>query len=151
MICSAWCCVGTAQTSRSNAAHLSDIHQIGRFVGTFPCETGLLNSPALRAAFKRTLAADYAEYLKHISISGCGKLEMRGQYAFADVSELHVGGYTSYIFVRPDNGAMYVFWLNSTVAQKQWAFYGPKPIPDIVLQTVADDLFECWIGTRRTF
>jgi hypothetical protein len=144
LICPIWCYTATAQPSKPTAGRLSDIHQISKFLGTYPCESGLLDSPALKSAFKRTLGADYREYLKHISLSGCGRLEMRDQYAFADVSQLHVGGYTSYIFVRPSDGTTYVFWLNSTVREKHWAFYGPKPIPEIVLHTVETELNEAW-------
>jgi len=144
LICPIWCYTATAQTSKAAAERLSDIHQISKFLGTYPCENGLLDSPALKSAFKRALGTDYREYLKHISVSGCGRLEMRDQYAFADVSQLHVGGYTSYIFVRPSDGTTYVFWLDSTVKEKHWAFYGPKPIPEIVLHTVETELNEAW-------
>lgn len=52
--------------------------------------------------------------------------------------------YTSYIFVRPSDGTTYVFWLNSTVREKHWAFNGPKPIPEIVLHTVETELNVAW-------
>lgn len=144
VVCSIWCYVTNAQPGKPSAARLTDIHQISRFLGTYPCENDLLDSPALKTAFKRTLGTDYREYLKHISLSGCGLLKMRDQYVFADVSQLHVGGYTSYIFVRPSDGIMYVFWLKSTVSEKQWALYGSKPVPDIVLHTVEAELNEAW-------
>lgn len=37
---------------------------------------------------------------------------MRDGFVFADGSQLHVGGYTSYIFVRPTDGATWVLWLS---------------------------------------
>ena len=144
LVCLIWCDAAIAQPSKPSAKRLSDIHKITTFLGTFPCECGLLQSPALQSAFKQTLGKDYPEYQTHISLSGCGRLEMRDEYAFADVSQLHVGGYTSYIFVRPSDGATYVFWLNSIVREKHWAFYGQKPIPEIVLQTVAAELNNAW-------
>jgi hypothetical protein len=134
----------TAQPRKKSAAELSDIHMIGKFLGAFPCENGLINSPALRSVLKRALDTDYREYENFSSLAGCGRLERRDQYVFADISQLHVGGYTSYIFVRPRDGTTYVFLLNSTVSEKHWTLYGPKPVPDIVLQTVGAELNGAW-------
>jgi hypothetical protein len=148
LVCSTWCYAANAQPNKL-AERLSDIHQISKYLGTYPCENGLLRSPALKSAFKRTLGADYREYLKHVSMSGCGRLEMRDQYVFADVSQLHVGGYTSYIFVRSGDDTTYIFWLNPPVREKHWAFYGPKPIPGPVLETVETELNQAWGHVAR--
>jgi hypothetical protein len=88
LICLIWCDAAIAQPSKPSAKRLSDIHKITTFLGTFPCECGLLQSPALQSAFKQTLGKDYPEYQTHISLSGCGRLEMRDEYAFAHVSQL---------------------------------------------------------------
>jgi hypothetical protein len=126
------------------ASHISDVRDITRFLGTYPCDNGLLRSPAILSALRKTLGQDYREYRQHIALSGCGSLEMRDKYVFADVSQLHVGGYTSYILISPSDRTTYVFWLKSTVREKDWAFYGPRPIPETVLHIVETKLNEAW-------
>jgi hypothetical protein len=69
---------------------------------------------------------------------------MRDGFVFADVSQLHVGGYTSFIFVRPIDGTTYVFWLKSAVRDKDWQLYGPRPVPESVLRTVETELNTEW-------
>jgi hypothetical protein len=133
-----------AQPPKTSAKRLADIREIGRFVGTYPCETGLLDSPAMTSALKTTLASDYGAYEQFVALSGCGAMEMRAGFVFADVSQEHVGGYTSFIFVRPTDGTTYVFWLKSTVWDKDWELYGPKPVPESVLHTIATELNTGW-------
>jgi hypothetical protein len=89
---------------------------------------------------KETLRSDYQAYRQHIAFSGCGPLELRDGYIFADVSQLHVGGYTSFIFIHSNDATTYVFWLKGTVRDKEWELYGPKPVPDAVLHTVEAEL-----------
>jgi hypothetical protein len=134
----------TAQAQKPTANHLSDLREIGGFLGSYPCENGLLNSPALVSALKKTLRSDYQAYRQHIAFSGCGPLELRDGYIFADVSQLHVGGYTSFIFIHSNDATTYVFWLKGTVRDKEWELYGPKPVPDAVLHTVEAELNTGW-------
>jgi hypothetical protein len=61
-----------------------------------------------------------------------------------DVSQLHVGGYSSLIFVRLTDGMLFVFWLKSQVGEKQWQFYGPRPIPETVTKTVEAEMNKEW-------
>ena len=133
-----------AQPPQAAAKRLSDIREIGRFLGTYPCANGLLSSPALTSALKTTLGSDYQTYRQHVALSGCGAMVVRDGFVFADVSQLHVGGYTSYIFVRPTDGAMWVFWLKSAVWDKNWELYGPRPIPESLLHTTEVELNTGW-------
>ena len=76
-------------------------------------------------------------------------MAMRDQFVFADVSELHVGGYTSYIFVRPTDGTTYVFWLKSAVWDKNWELYGPRPVPEQLLHIIEAELNQGWGHVAR--
>jgi hypothetical protein len=84
-----------------------------------------------------------------MGLSGCGAIEKRDRFLLMDVSQLHVGGYTSLIFVRLTDGAIFLFWLKSTVADKQWSFYGERPIPATVSQTVESELNKEWGHVAR--
>jgi hypothetical protein len=75
-----------------------------------------------------------------MKFSGCGAIEKRGEFLLMDVSQLHVGGYTSLIFVRLSDGVLFLFWLKSTVAKKEYSFYGEKPIPVAVSEIVESQL-----------
>ena len=84
-----------------------------------------------------------------MGFSGCGAIEKRDGFLLMDVSQLHVGGYTSLIFIRLSDGAVFLFWLKSTVADKQWSFYGKRPIPATVSQIVESELNEQWGHVAR--
>jgi len=126
------------------AARLSDIREVTRYLGTYPCANGLLKSPAVLSALRSATGQDFQKYRQHISLSGCGKLELRDGWVFADISQSHVGGYTSYVFLRPNDGKAYVFWLKSAVWNKDWEIYGEKPVPQSILHTVESELNEGW-------
>lgn len=84
-----------------------------------------------------------------MGLSGCGAIEKRDGFLLMDVSQLHVGGFTSLIFIRLSDGAIFLFWLKSTVADKQRSFYGQRPIPGIVSQTVGSELNKEWGHVAR--
>lgn len=44
---------------------------------------------------------------------------------------------------------LFLFWLKSTVAEKQWSFYGQRPIPTSVSQTVESELNQQWGHVAR--
>jgi hypothetical protein len=77
-------------------------------------------------------------------LSGCGAIEKRNGSLLLDVSQEHTGGYTSLIFVRLTDGAVFLFWLKSTVAERQWSFYGHRPIPTPVSHMVGSELNNMW-------
>ena len=115
---------------------LTSTRDLAQYVGTYPCSNGLLKQPVLLDTLKKTLGPDYDAYREHMQLSGCGAIERRDGFLFLDVSQLHVGGYSSLIFVRLSDGELFVFWLKSTVADKQWQLYGPRPIPETIIHAV---------------
>ena len=89
------------------------------------------------------LAADYGAYLEHIQQSGCGAIARRGDWLLLDVSQLHVGGYTSFILVNPGTKQVWVFWLQGEVMDK-WTLYGRQPVPGDVSKAIVDELNSIW-------
>lgn len=79
-----------------------------------------------------------------MKFSGCGAIEQKSGFLLMDVSQLHVGGYTSMIFVRSCDGAVFLFWLKKTVAEKEYNFYGQRPIPTAVSRIVESELNTTW-------
>jgi len=53
------------------------------------------------------------------------------------------------IFVRPADGAVYVFWLKGTVAEKRYEIYGPRPVPTVVMEQIAQNLNVSWGHVAR--
>ncbi|HEV3253082.1 MAG TPA: hypothetical protein VG033_01660 [Candidatus Acidoferrales bacterium] len=90
------------------------------------------------------MGQDYSAYREHMQASGCGPIERRDGFLLMDVSQLHVSGYSSLIFVRQTDGVLFVFWLKSQVGEKQWQFYGPRPIPEAVTKTVETEMNQEW-------
>ena len=135
-----------AQQAKPRTLHerLSSTREFARYVGTYPCSNGLLAQPVLLSSLRNILGDDYLPYREHMKYSGCGAIEKRGELLLMDVSQLHVGGYTSFIFIRLRDGAVFLFWLKSQVAEKQWQFYGPKPLPAAVFQITAIELNTIW-------
>lgn len=114
------------------------------YVGTYPCNNGLLEQHVLLDALRKLLGRDYAAYREHMQVSGCSALQKFDGFLFVDVSQSGVGGYTSYMYVRLSDGAVFLFWLNSTVSEKHWKFYGARPIPATVSHNVESQLNEGW-------
>lgn len=133
-----------AETKHVTPAHLRSTRDLERYVGTYPCRNGLLKDPVLLDALRSVLGNDYAAYKDHMKFSGCGAIEQRADLLLLDVSQLHVGGYSSLILVRPSDGKLFLFWLKSTVAEKQWQLYGERPIPGSVSQAVQTELNTTW-------
>jgi hypothetical protein len=61
-----------------------------------------------------------------------------------DVSQLHVGGYTSLILVREPDEAIFLFWLSSTVAERTARVYGPRPVPAEALDIFRHEMNSSW-------
>jgi hypothetical protein len=144
------CATSLGQTPKSpKRASLASTRDLAKYVGTYPCSNGLLTQPVVLSSLRAILDGDYSSYREHMKLSGCGAIEKKGGLLLMDVSQTHVGGYTSFIFVRLSDGALFLFWLKSTVGEKQWQFYGPKPIPQAVLQTVETELNTVWGHVAR--
>jgi hypothetical protein len=123
------------------------IHQLqdlSHYVGTYPCRNGLLRSPVLLRALRDVLRDRYAAYHHHLSVSGCGAIEERGDYLLLDVSQLHVGGSSSIILVRKRDGVLFLFWLRETVSDREAHVYGPRPIPTAALAIFEHDMNVEW-------
>ena len=103
-----------------------------------------MKQPVLLSSLKNILDGDYDAYREHIKFSGCGAIERKGAFLLMDVSQLHVGGYMSMIFVRSRDGAVFLFWLKKTVAEKDYSFYGQRPIPTAIGQIVESELNTTW-------
>jgi hypothetical protein len=144
--------VCSAQTARpqSHPIRLTSTRDVAKYVGTYPCSNGLLRQRVLLSALRNVLDGDYRAYREHMGFSGCVAIQKRDGFLLMDVSHLHVGGYTSLIFIRPTDGAVFLFWLKSTVAEGKWSFYGQRPIPAAVSQIVESQLNESW-GHVATF
>jgi hypothetical protein len=140
-----------AQTAQSQAqpTRITNTRDLVKYVGTYPCSNGLLHQQVLLSSLRKTLDGDYQAYREHMRLSGCGAIEKRDGFLLMDVSQLHVGGFTSLIFIRLSDGAIFLFWLKSTVANKNWSFYGQRPIPATVSQTVESELNKEWGHVAR--
>ncbi len=140
-----------AQTTHPQARppRLTSTRDLAKYVGTYPCRNGLLQHPVLLSSLRKALGGDYQAYREHIGLSGCGAIEKTDGFLLMDVSQLHVGGYTSLIFIRLTDGAVFLFWLKSTVADEQWNFYGERPIPTTVSRTVESELNKEWGHVAR--
>ena len=81
-----------------NGAELLD-----KYVGAYPCagKDQFFSEPAVAGALKQALGSAAERYNKHRSISGCGAIARYDKYLFVDISQLHVGGYTSMILLDP--------------------------------------------------
>jgi hypothetical protein len=130
--------------SRTPSLEITSTRDLAKYVGTYPCTNGLLKQPVLLSSLKQILRGDYEAYREQMKFSGCGAIERRDGFLLMDVSQMHVGGYTSLIFVRLRDGALFLFWLKSTVAQKEYSFYGQKPIPAPVSKIVESELNATW-------
>ena len=63
---------------------------------------------------------------------------------YADLSQLHVGGYSSLVFVDINHHKMYLFWLKGTVSDKDYRIYGDRPIPETVSRVIEKELNTSW-------
>ena len=143
--------VGSTRPTKpgSGKAKLTSIHDLVRYVGTYPCSNGLVEDQVFLKALKTVLGPDYAAYREHMGFSGCGAIERRDSLLVMDVSQLHVGGYSSLIFVRPSDGTLFLFWLKASVSEKQWQIYGLRPVPKMVLEGIEASMNESWGHVAR--
>jgi hypothetical protein len=123
---------------------LESLAALAGHVGEYPCSTGLFGAPAVQTALRSILADDYGAYLEHVELSGCGAIAWRGSSLLMDISQLHVGGYSSLIVVNPKTSKVWLFWLPGTVGERKWKMYGPQPVPAEVSKAVVDDLNSGW-------
>ena len=131
--------------SRLGSSALRSLRDLNAYVGTYPCRNGLLNARALRQAFMSTLGFDSSSYAQHITQSACSRIEKEHGLLVMDVSQLHVGGYSSLIFVDPSKGLAWVYWLDGPVAPNAPSrIYGSRPVPAVLLSAVEQRMNNSW-------
>lgn len=129
--------------------HITTLHDLSKYVGTYPCSNGLLKEPVLLQSLRNILGQDYQAYREHMRLSGCGAIERVDGFLLLDVSQLHVGGYHSLIFVKESDGTLFLFWLKYMVLDKDYKFYGHRPIPTVVSRAVESNLNTGWGHVAR--
>jgi hypothetical protein len=115
-----------------------------KYIGTFPKNTDFFKNPIIVNELKRILGADYKSYCDHVTLSGCGAMMSQDNLIYGDVSQLHVGGYGSEIFIDLQKRKIYLFWLPGMVRDKKYKIYGDKPIPQNILKLFVDNMNEGW-------
>jgi hypothetical protein len=61
-----------------------------------------------------------------------------------DVSQLHVGGYTSIMLIRESDGALSLLWLKTTVADGNLNIYSERLIEQSALQEFGRAMNVAW-------
>lgn len=118
--------------------------EFGDLKGWAPCQNRLYRSSRFVTMLSPILGADLKSYKKHLSFSGCGEIERTSEVVAWNLSQLHVGGYTSYVIFDRKSQQLYVFWLKQTVRDKKWQLYGKKPVPPSVLDFTTKSLNINW-------
>jgi len=141
------CFFGSALScqTRHGSPALRSLRDLNTYVGTYPCRNGLLKTRVLRQAIMSTLGSDSSSYAEHIAQSGCGQIEKQQDLIVMDMSQVHVGGYSSLIFVKPSGGAVWLYWLDAPVAPGAPSrIYGSRPVPASVLNAIEQRMNEGW-------
>jgi len=133
------------------AGRINSLSEATSQVGRFPNSRGqFVQSPCVLTELRRILGAHHASYREHLKLAGCGMLEQDGDFVVVDISQLHVGGYGSLIYIDVRAEKMYLFWLKESVAERNWQIYGDRPIPKAVLASIARRMNGEW-GHVATF
>jgi hypothetical protein len=131
-------------TSMLHNTKTSNWTDLKRYVGTYSKDTNFFQNPVIKTELKRILSTDWKSYQKHFALSGCGEIEYKYGLMYGDISQLHVGGFSSLFFVDVEDKKMYLFWLDGTVGGKDYKIYGDKPIPASVLNLIAQEMNIGW-------
>jgi hypothetical protein len=125
------------------AVRIGKLSEITSQIGKYPHpKSEFFKSTSLLTELRRILDSDYKAYREHLSFSGAGMLEKEADYVCGDVSQLHVGGYGSLLFVNAKTEKMYLFWLKGAVLDKKYQIYGDRPIPAAVLESIEKHMNE---------
>lgn len=128
----------------------NDWQDLKKYIGKYSKGTDFFKNPIVKNELKRILVSDYKLYQEHIAFSGCGEISYKYGLIYGDVSQLHVGGYSSLFFINIKDKKMYLFWLKETVRAKKYKIYGDKPIPSNVLNIIEEEMNIGW-GHVATF
>lgn len=137
-------------TKTGKRVNLAALAQLSQHVGEYPCSNGITSSRVFRSALKSTLKLDYQSYLEFLQFAGCGQIEKHDDYLLMDLSQEHVGGYGSLVFVHIPDNKVHLFWLKERVWDKKWQIYGERPIPPPILRLIEANMNEGW-GHVATF
>jgi hypothetical protein len=129
----------------------SNWNDLKKYIGTYSKDTDFFRNPIVKNELEKILGKDLKDYEEHLSLSGCGEIEYKYGLLYGDVSQLHVGGFSSLFFVDITNKKMYLFWLSGTVGGKDYKIYGDKPIPANVLNLIEQEMNICWGHVARFF
>lgn len=117
-----------------------NLNLYAQLIGTYQSEKflGLINK-----GLRNSLGKDYPKYKEFVEDCGRGEIEFRYGFMYEDVSISHVGGYESMVFVN-EGLEVYVFWINSRIKIGDYMVYGPKPIPNAVLDIIVQEMNPVW-------
>ncbi|QYY37099.1 hypothetical protein [Ruficoccus sp. ZRK36] len=122
---------------------ISDIRsQVGKFC--VPQRCYFFHSTCIRAELKRILGDDFEEYLRHLAHSGSSMLTLEGDTVSVDVSQLHVGGFTSLLYFDLQKETIVLFWMRAGVLEQDHAVYGDKPVRADILDSMVSSLNSTW-------
>jgi hypothetical protein len=122
----------------------NDFRSLMKYIGKYPKETDFFDNPLVNEELKKILKDDFKSYLKFVSIAGCGEMNYKYGLVYGDISQLHVGGYSSLIFIDIDNKSFFLFWLKETVRDKNYKIYGQSPIQANVLNLIEQEMNISW-------
>lgn len=132
-------------TGSEYATRIDTWSQIDNQIGKFPHpKSKFLISPLIQTKLREILGFDYKSYENHLSSSGCGALEIEGEYFVADISQLHVNGYSSIMYFDKNNEDIYLFWLKRQVLDKEYEIYGKRPTPIFIMESIRGRLNQTW-------
>lgn len=138
--------IGKNRTENRNDINqnLNDWSDLKKYIGTYPKDSNFFENIIIKNELKRILVGDYEIYRKHITKSGCGEINYKYGLIYGDVSQLHVGGYSSLFFINIQKKTMYLFWLLKDVEDKEYKIYGDEPIPANVLNLIEQEMNITW-------
>jgi hypothetical protein len=122
----------------------SNWNDLKKYIGTYSKDTDFFQNTIIKNELKRILGSDLKAYEEHLALSGYGEIEYKYGLMYGDVSQLHVGGFSSLFFVDIRNKKMYLFWLDGTVGAKKYKIYGDNPIPANVLNLIEQKMNTSW-------
>jgi hypothetical protein len=141
------------ETLQANEHNLVDEQNLkwkalNAYVGKYSKDTDLFKNELIKDELKKILDDDYEEYMKFVRSAGYG-IEKIDNIICCDVSIMHVGGYNSLILINTEEREVYLFWLNSSVSEKDYKIYGKRPIPEAIKKIIVDDMNTGWGHVAR--
>ena len=128
----------------------SDWSSLRKYIGAYSCDAKFYENPIVKIELKRILRKDYSAYQDFCRLSGCGEIGFKHGLMYGDVSQLHVGGYSSLFFVDIEKRRMFLFWMPGRVGELKYKIYGDKPIYPSVLNLISQEMNVAW-GHVATF